>query len=119
MGAGSPSTFIRAGPGSQFFVSYALPRIPVSEELSVRSARAIDRVACRSSAGCIARGHRPGDEGAFVLMVPGRFSTRSIAGRESSWSDAAGDRAASSVLRASTRRPVRLDGRTSRRLSSI
>ncbi len=56
-----------AGQGSQFFVSYALPRIPVSAELTASLYVALDT--CRSSdlrASGLTGGCRPGDEGAIV-----------------------------------------------------
>ena len=101
-----------AGPGSQFFVSYALPRIPVSEDLSVtlqvRSNRGgvqiFGRVVLPSDVD-------PETKAPSYVMVPG-----TIFDQIDRWQRIelvqmlpTIERQAR-VLRASTRRPVRLDG---------
>ena len=101
-----------SGPGSQFFVSYALPRIPVSEELSVglhvRSTRAgvqvFGRVVLPSDVD-------PETKAPSYVLVPG-----TIFDQIDRWQRIelvqmlpAIERQAR-ILRVSTRRPVRLDG---------
>ncbi len=101
-----------AGPGSQFFVSYALPRIPVSEELSVglhvRSTRAGVQIFGRV---VLPADVDPETKAPSYVLVPG-----TIFDQIDRWQRIelvqmlpTIERQAR-VLRASTRRPVRLDG---------
>jgi len=101
-----------AGPGSQFFVSYALPRIPVSEELSVglhvRSTRAGVQIFGRV---VLPADVDPETKAPSYVLVPGtifdqidRWQRIELVQMLPSIERQA------RVLRASTRRPVRLDG---------
>jgi hypothetical protein len=101
-----------AGLGSQFFVSYAVPRIPISEELSVglhvRSTRAGVQIFGRV---VLPADVDPDTKAPSYVLVPG-----TIFDQIDRWQRIelvqmlpAIERQAR-VLRASTRRPVRLDG---------
>ena len=85
-----------AGPGSRFFVSEALPKIPVTEDLSAQPLRAVQPVRCPAlRLGGPAGRHRPGHEGPFVLAGPrhGLQPARPV-GEAGAGRHAAGDRGA-------------------------